>query len=59
MTENQSWSEFDTALRIKLQQAEEPKRYDTETEKEVMTNKYANLTSCVYETIQKVVPERK
>ena len=59
MTENQSWSEFDTALRIKLQQAEEPSRYDNEPEKTDMANRYANLTSCVYETIQEIVPERK
>ena len=59
LTENQSWPEFDTALRIKLQKEEEPRRYEKEPDNEALDNRYSRFTSCVYETIQEIVPERK
>ena len=59
MTQNQSWTEFDTALRIKLQQSEESSRYGNEQKEQSLDDRYTDLTSCVYETIQEVVPERK
>ena len=42
-----------------MQQAEEPRRYVNEPAREVMGNRYSQMTSCVYETIQEIVSEHK
>ena len=67
---DQSWPTFDEELRMKLQQQYEPRAQATnhvqrtETEEtaedgEGLTNTYDHLVTCVYETIKKVVPEKK
>ena len=68
---NQSWPEFDTRLRIKLQEQEEPQRKETyeinesgtagsaQALKQDLASKYERLTKCVQETIKEVVPEKQ
>ena len=63
----QSWSEFDTRLRIKLQESTEPRVTENQgtrkaagtEERHDLTHRYTNLDQCVYETIKEVVSERK
>ena len=62
---SQSWPEFNTRLRIKLQQQQEPPKNEVGYsigEEHVkptqdLANEYANLTKCVQETIKELVPE--
>ena len=72
---SQSWPEFDTRLRIKLQAEEEPPKnevgYDisassavtegqaNKTTEQKLTNEYEKITKCVQETINEVVPEKQ
>ena len=42
-----------------MQQSAETRRYGNVPEKEDLANRYSKLTSCVYETIQEIVSERK
>ena len=72
---SQSWSEFDTRLRIKLQAGEEPPKnevgYDisassavtegqaNKTTEQKLANEYEKITKCVQETINEVVPEKQ
>ena len=69
---SQSWPEFDTRLRMKLQQQEEPPKnevgYDIDKvtvdlkpvkPAQALANEYKNMTKCVRETIKEVVSERK
>ena len=66
---DQSWPSFDEALRIKLQQRNEPRAatpnrmeeeetVETDNGDNVLANVYANLTECVYATIKEIVPEK-
>lgn len=62
----QLWPEFDTRLRIKLQEKEEPRvtvdqhsRKVAGTEGQDLAARYKNLAQCVYETIKEVVPEKQ
>ena len=64
---SQSWPEFDTDLRIRLQKkyettgqgATQVAGKDTDDETAELSEEFAHLTKCVYETICKVVPEKK
>ena len=67
---DQSWPIFDEALRIKLQQRNEPRAKtsnrmegevtgETDTGDNELANVFANITECVYETIKEIVPEKK
>ena len=67
---SQSWPQFDEALRIKLQQHNEPRAQtpnrmevvetvETDEDDSELDNVYANLTECVYATIKEVVSEKK
>ena len=55
---SQSWPEFDTRLRLKLQQAEEPTRLEDNAQ-EQLARRYEHLTKSVRETIDELVPEKK
>ena len=55
---SQSWPEFDTRLRLKLQQAEEPTRLEDNAQ-EQLASRYEHLTKSVRETIDELVPEKR
>ena len=69
--DSQSWPEFDTRLRIKLQADNEPpknkvgyQQTETATTAQALASKdlaseYEKLTTCVQQTIREVVPEQK
>ena len=52
------WPEFDTRLRLKLQQSEEPTRYK-DNKIEPLARRYEHLTKCVRDTIDELVPEKR
>ena len=67
---DQSWPRFDEALRIKLQQRNEPRVLTpnrmaneetdvTDEDGNELPNIYVNLTECVYVTVKEIVPEKK
>ena len=64
---SQSWPEFDTRLRIKLQKQEQPPKnevgYEMSNETaetaQDLESEYAKLSKCVKETIDEIVPEKQ
>ena len=68
---DQSWPSFDEDLRIRLQKEEEPRADDKKHKAKVkkvsnsavtadkLANRYTHLTKCVYESIKKIVPEKR